>query len=375
MNKNKTAKPIKVCFIAPKAYPLFNPEVASIFGGAEVDLYLLSTELAQNPLFQASFIVADYDQPACVDINNVTIYKSLNFKQNALIGAWKIWQAMRQADADIYFLEAASTGMALAAVFCKFFKRKFVYRTASALECDGTWFRIKSLAGRLMRWGMLRADIVIVQNANDQKNLERTTGRQGLLIPNAQNLNIIRPTKKDVIIWVGRSDTIKGPYRFLKLATEVPEEKFLMVCPQATGDNHYDQLVQQAASIPNLEFVTRVPFDKIDESVSRARVLVNTSDSEGFPNVFIHACKAAVPILSLNVNPDGFLDRYQCGICSQGDPVKMPHDLKTLLDENHFQTYSRNARRYAEEHHDISRIILIYQDLFRKLYEPDQETY
>ncbi len=52
-------KPVKVCFVSPKAYPLFNPDCNGAFGGAEVDLCLLSTELAKDQNFHVAFITAD----------------------------------------------------------------------------------------------------------------------------------------------------------------------------------------------------------------------------------------------------------------------------------------------------------------------------
>ena len=85
---------IEICFIAPKAYPLFHPETSGVFGGAEVDLYILAVELAKDEKFKVSFVTADYGQNQHSIINNVQIIKSLNFKSNFLIGAARIWKAM-----------------------------------------------------------------------------------------------------------------------------------------------------------------------------------------------------------------------------------------------------------------------------------------
>lgn len=52
----KTTKKIRVCFVAPKTYPIFNPATGNYFGGAEVDLYYLATELAKDNNFEISFI-------------------------------------------------------------------------------------------------------------------------------------------------------------------------------------------------------------------------------------------------------------------------------------------------------------------------------
>ncbi len=72
---------------------------------------------------------------------------------------------------------------------------------------------------------------------------------------------------------------------------------------------------------------------------------------------------AGTPILSLGVNPDGFLDKYNCGICA-GSVEKMNEGLNTLLEN--FETYSESAREYAVNRHDISKIIDEYKEIFRQ---------
>ena len=49
--------PLRVCFVNFFAYPLFNPAAGTSFGGAELQLYTLATELARDPGFAVSFLV------------------------------------------------------------------------------------------------------------------------------------------------------------------------------------------------------------------------------------------------------------------------------------------------------------------------------
>ena len=72
-----TNKSISVCFTIYRAYPIFNSDVKAVFGGGEVDLYLLATELAKDERFKVSFVVGDYGQPETEVIEGVTLYKSL----------------------------------------------------------------------------------------------------------------------------------------------------------------------------------------------------------------------------------------------------------------------------------------------------------
>ncbi|HUT31516.1 MAG TPA: glycosyltransferase family 4 protein [Sedimentisphaerales bacterium] len=361
---NRDVRPIGVCFIAPKAYPLFNRDVEEVFGGAEVDLYLLAHELAKDGNFKVSFITADYGQEDTAVIGGVTVIKSLDFKKNPLSGAIRIWQAMRKANADVYMLKTASPGVPLVAIFCSMRGRAFVYRTAHEYECDGTYLRQHAVLGRIFKLSLKSARLVFTQNETDRQNLKRTAGVDSIVIPNGHPLEQTLPKQRDMILWVGRTTPFKRAELFIELAKQMPAEQFTMICQRADGDQRYEHFVARAESVENLEFIPRVAFAEIDGYFRRAKLLVNTSESEGFSNTFIQACQCSSPILSLRVNPDSFLTTYKCGLCADDDWNKFVEHLKTLLDPDKAAEYGQNARKYAEEKHDIKKIAKIYTRLF-----------
>ena len=367
MSSPDTARVTRVCFIAPKAYPLFNPDVKKVFGGAEVDLYFLATELAKDENFDVSFITADYGQDDFENIENVRIIKSLNFNKNALTGAKRVWQAMHAADSHIYFQEAVSWGTFLVALFCSSHKRTFVYRTANQGESDGTFLRGQPLLKKAFSWSLHKAGTVIVQNEIDKENMHNSIGIDSTVIPNGQPLIESGQSKRDTILWVGRSTHLKRPELFVKIAENFPDEKFTMICQEATGDENYKALLAQAQEVENLKFIKAVPFAKVSSYFQQAKVFVNTSDSEGFPNTFIQACNCATPILSLNVNPDDFINRHNCGISCNGDWKQMVDSLRDMLQENRYIELGENGKNYAEERHDLAKIIKQYKELFREL--------
>jgi glycosyltransferase involved in cell wall biosynthesis len=363
----ETIKKIKVCFVAPKAYPIFNPAIGDYFGGAEVDLYYLATELARDGNFEISFIVADYGQKDVEVIDNVTVLKSLNFSSNMLSGLVRTWNALKKADADIYFLKCASPGVPVVTAFCRIHHRIFLYRLASVLESDGTYIKQHPVLGRFFAVSLRRAAMVFAQNSIDKENLAKTLALSSCMIPNGHPLPVMRQQPKDMILWVGRDDPVKKPERFLDLARAFPNERFTMVCQTLNNDTHYKNLVEQAGKIANLEFTRHVPFNRIDDYFQRAKVLVNTSDSEGFPNTFIQACKSASAILSFNVNPDDFLDTYNCGLCCNGDAARLTSNLRFMLKNNRYIELGSNARKYVEQNHDITRIAGEYKSIFSRL--------
>jgi glycosyltransferase involved in cell wall biosynthesis len=358
---------ISVCFVCPKAYSLFNPACQATFGGAEVDLYLLGTELAKDPVFRVNFITADYGQAHEEIINGITVLKSLTFHENSLSGAWKIWRAMKKANADIYFFETASAGVPLAAMFCRWNKKRLVYRTASMLECNGQWVRDKKILGKAFAWGLRKAGAVITQNTKDQKNLLDTLNVSSVVISNGLPIPPADSTKKEYILWVGRSEAVKGPRRFIELARQFPNDNFTMICSPATGDSDYENLKKEAIAVHNLTFSGKVPFQETNKYFQKAKVFVNTSDSEGFPNTFVQAAAAGTAILSYAVNPDEFLTHYSCGLSCSADMEKLKAGLAFLLENSRYLEIGQNGRRYAEQTHDITKIIERYKQLFREV--------
>ncbi len=65
--------PLRVCFVAPGAYPLFDPAVQHPIGGMETRSVLFARELAKRPGFDVHFLVTDFGQPAMQRLDGVTV--------------------------------------------------------------------------------------------------------------------------------------------------------------------------------------------------------------------------------------------------------------------------------------------------------------
>lgn len=366
------AGPIRVCFVAPKAYPLLNRSVEGVFGGAEVDQYHIGTALVQAGGFSVSFIVGDYGQPAEEQVGSIRLLRGPDLSGNAVWDAARLWRAMGRADAHMYVIKTASPGVPLAAAFCRRHRRALVYRTAHRDECDGTYRRAHPVWGRAFAWGLRRAAAVLAQNEDDAQLLRQTVGVTAQMIRNAHPLGPLEPqAPRDIILWAGRSAGFKRPRRFLDLARRFPDERFVMICQRATGDARYDALQAHAEAVGNVQFIPRVPFHEMEAYFRRARVFVNTSDAEGFPNTFVQAAAAGVPIVSYAVNPDNVLTAFSCGIDCGGHFDRMVQGLRFLLDQDRYVEIGLNARRYAEEHHDMAKVVEQYKALFRGLVGKD----
>ncbi|MEJ2646836.1 MAG: glycosyltransferase family 4 protein [Sedimentisphaerales bacterium] len=356
---------INICFISLGGYLAFSRREEGVQGGSEVDIYMLSTELAKDKRFKVSLITGDFGQNKVESFENVTIYKTARLS-SPLKATVSIWRVMKEVNADIYFKKGASFVTALAALFCRVKGKFFMLRTAQDIECNGVYIREKWLRGKAFKWTLKQAKHVFVQNNSNKSHLKETTGISATVIPNGHRMISQTERQRDFILWVGRSTRVKRPELFVRLASENPSEQFVMICQQAGDDNDaaYRNLVEQAKLAANLKFIERVPFLEIMGFFQRAKVFVNTSDTEGFPNVFIQSCLSGTPILSLNVNPDDFLNKYECGLCAKGDWEIFREMLSELLRPDTMKLYGENGREYAVKNHDIQNIIEKYKTIF-----------
>jgi glycosyltransferase involved in cell wall biosynthesis len=365
-------RPIKICFISLNAYPLFEKSQVGVQGGAEVDTYMIATELAGDNGFDVHFITGDFGQPDRVNFENVKIYKTVNLI-SPLRSVLSIWRALKKTNCDIYFKKGASLVTTFVALYCRIYHKPFILRTSHQSECDGSYICSQFLKGRAFKWVLKTAKQVIVQNAQDCESLFRTTGIRSIAIPNGHRITNSFAGGREWILWVGRSIAFKKPELFVKLAQEFPLEQFVMICQWAKGDQNFNKsfeqnkLMGQTQKVPNLKLIDHVPFHQIDTYFRQAKLFVNTSDTEGFPNTFIQACKCKTPILSFNVNPDNFLAQYKCGMCANGDWQSFKDMLKQLLDPVTALEYGTSGYQYVREKHDITKIVEQYKGLFRNL--------
>ena len=364
-------KPVKICFVSLYAYHLFNPACKSQFGGAEIQLYYLATGLARDPNFNISFVVGDFGQPDIEIRDGVRIYKCFNLAGGQrYVRAIRLIKLLMGIDADIYVRRAASPITGMLALFGRFAHKKFVYMIAHDADVEK-----KPQYGKSWLWwaiftaGLRCADLVVSQHQNQKEILKERYKKDSIVRRSAHLIpENIPVSDKEYILWVARCEGWKQPEVFIEIAKHFPGTKFVMICAESTNKMYFKKIRTEALKLPDMEFVEYVPFGEIDNYFLGARVFINTSAMEGFPNTLIQAAKNKALILSLSVNPDDILDKYTMGICAKGSFEKLKHDLEMVLrDKRLWQKLTDNAYGYAKENHDIMKIIEEDKKIFMNL--------
>ena len=128
-----------------------------------------------------------------------------------------------------------------------------------------------------------------------------------------------------------------------------------MVCPREDVAL-WNSVSARAAEIPNIEFIERVPYHEIQRVYDEAKVFVNTSEWEGWPNSFIQSGLGRTAILSLAVNPDRLFQTYALGRFCSGDVESMAEEAGTMLaDPGALENMQRESARFVAELHDNKR--------------------
>jgi glycosyltransferase involved in cell wall biosynthesis len=314
-------------------------------------------------------VTSDFGQPERQVVEGVILYKFMSPLRGiryfrTLHEYLRLWKLMKAIDADIYIQRAAGMITGMVSLFCQLNGKKFIYMAAH----DNDVMRDKrpswmpgGLIGALIwlsyKYGLRSASATIVQHQQQRNDLWKYYRKKAIIRPSAHRMpNEHGFPDKYIILWVARCEEWKQPELFLKLASAFTEEEFCMVCPKSLDKDYFDRL--KAAATKNITFIDYVPFEKIDEYFLKAKIFVNTSKVEGFPNTFIQAAKSKTPILSFNVDPDDILGKYRIGKCAKGDYQLLVKSLDMLLhDEVVLRAMSDNAYAFAKEKYDIKKII------------------
>jgi glycosyltransferase involved in cell wall biosynthesis len=364
---------MKICFLGYENLPVLAAEFNRHgIGGEQVQHTLLAKALARRG-HEVSMVVYDYGQADRACWHGVTTYKA--YREQAGIPLLRyihprwtgLWSALRRADADLYYTSCAGMHLGLLALFCKRAGRAFVFRVAHDTDCEPDKLLIRYWRDRkLYEYGLRHADGILVQSRRQQCAM---LDNYGLHSEVAEML--VDPPEQEVgrdidVLWVNNLRQFKRPDLFLALARKLPGLKLHMVGgPQPQSGELYRLIRQEAAALPNLVFHGRIPYHDVGTKYGRARLFVNTSDTEGFPNSYLQAWVRGTPVVAF-FDPDAVIRREQLGM-AVSSLEQMANAITGLLnDPGAWLTTSKRCKTYMTYAYGEDRILAPYLELFHR---------
>ena len=118
---------------------------------------------------------------------------------------------------------------------------------------------------------------------------------------------------------------------------------------------------------PRFEALGGLSMEETLKWFEKAKVLVVTSDGEGFSNVFIQAWAYRVQILSLSVDPDDLLRDKGMGCLFHGDYEMLKGQLRQVIDAGTDSVMLERAFSIANDEFDLKSNVQRFKHLVAEL--------
>jgi glycosyltransferase involved in cell wall biosynthesis len=372
---------MKICFLGLDSLPVLAPEYREHYvGGESVQQTLLARALTVRG-HEVSMVTADYGQVDGDVWDGIRVYKAYRPEAGVPVlrfvhPRWSgLWSALARADAQLYYTSCAGMQVAPLALFCARRGRRFIFRSASDSDCDPSKLLIRYARDRwLYAYGLHRADAILVQSAAQAASLAHHFG-----LPSRVAGMLVEPPcavrERDIdVLWVANIRRLKRPNRLLALAAQLPEATIHMVGGPLPGEEAlYEEVRREASLRLNVTFHGRRSYHDVNALFARARLLVNTSEVEGFPNTYLQAWIHGVPVISY-LDPDGVIGRNGLGAKVES-PLQMRQEVLRLLgDRSALAAAGARCRAFMEREFAEDRILAPYLATFEEVIRNRRRT-
>lgn len=337
-------KPRIIIFIRSTVIANLMDEVPHV-GGIAVQLYFWSQVFAQNGWTVYSLSRDEVREREGVKFLKYNTWGRFEMLHEWFHTAWVYWHYKP----DLVMERGAGRTLYSTAKLAKFFRIKTVLFGASDVNFEpgkelisgGLWNR------RYYQKGILLVNHIVVQNEHQKETLMANYGRDSLILPNIWGkVQTSGKAIKSDVVWVANLRPLKRPEWILKAAESLPEVHFTMVGDSGSSDrSYYEKIKEISSNYENVTFLGGRPFLKTCDIVSQSKILVCTSEFEGFPNTFLQAWSYGLPVVS-TVDPSGIIANN-----GLGEVIKCKEDLvfalkRLLEDKVRYEEMSGNVKRY-----------------------------
>lgn len=340
-------------------------------GGGELQIALLAKALAQKG---HDVVIVDPDASESFEtdegirlINVPDWNKGLRGVRLFKYRIPSLKKILTEQKADYYYVRMRSYMHLVPYLVSKKLKSKFIVAIACDLDILSFWKKFKyeyepkfnlfqflmlSVPNDLVFNHLLRkADYITIQHTGQMIRGD-TAKSKTLVYPNIFNLDGLPPVGSlpdEYFAYVGNLTVLKGSANLLELVKKLDKTNKIVIVGKPK-DRQSEKVYEELAKFSNVILKGSVGHRQAIEIIANAKALINTSNYEGFPNIFLEAWATGVPVISLKVNPGNVIKRHGLGIYCAADLEKM----KTSIESNATSSLDRGKMRsYVTEHHNF----------------------
>lgn len=313
------AQAFDVVFFAPWIGPLLVAHPTRSSGGAETQLLMLARGIAGRGL-RVAVVSFEIDRPSPDTVDGVSVLtvptpRARVVPLRKLLRGLRVCMLLARVRTRVVVQRISGPETGLVALIARLRGQHFVFSSANVYDFDYGRVNRDPLSRRIYELGVRLAHTVVVQTPEQAELCRRRFGRDPVAISSVAEPAEPRRGRPDAFLWISRLDGYKRPEAYLELARALPEARFRMVAmPMGDeGPERFDALRRSADGIGNLELLGPRPRAELSRLIERSVAVVNTSDFEGMPNVFLEGWARGVPALALTHDPDGVIVREGLG--------------------------------------------------------------
>ena len=328
---------MKILFLSSHAHYALDPEATRVSGGAELQVALLARELAQRG-HEVVIVGGDTGQEDDKILDGVMTSKGGKFHTGGLLDTAlalpRVIGLLVRYRPEYVAVLGWTAWLYILAWLRPLLGFKLIFICGLDTEIDGSFGRTHGWRGRLFEKGVKVADRRFAMSDYQAELFQR----QGLSHALYRSLVLPRKhprtaQKSEDLLWIGRCQNIKRPHLFLDLAERLPNAHSTMIC-SCEDMPLWEAIAARAKTLKNVTFLEKVSYHSIQEYYDRAKLLVSTSEAEGVPNVMIQAAQGGAGIISLEMDPDGMIARFEAGFCAYGNFETLVIKLQRLLSDS-----------------------------------------
>jgi glycosyltransferase involved in cell wall biosynthesis len=222
----------------------------------------------------------------------------------------------------------------------------------------------------IYEWGLRHVDAILAQTAYQQDLLRKHYGIESGVarMPVTGATRTLPFDARDVgVLWVNNFRPFKRPDRYVELARALPGLELHMVGGAVERFQAYHaEIAPSLAATPNLRYHGAVPYHAVNDYYERARVFVNTSDTEGFPNSFLQAWARGTPVVSY-FDPDGLIAREGLGVAARSAGEMRESVASLAADAGRWAEVSARCLAYMRRAYNADEVLAPYAATFERL--------
>lgn len=169
--------------------------------------------------------------------------------------------------------------------------------------------------------------------------------------------------KKNMIIFLGRLESVKRGWLFCEIAKLLPQFEFYVLGQTFREEGKNSEIFNQYKKIRNLHFAGHVDGEQKTQYLKDAKILVNTSIHEALPISFLEALSYGTLIVS-NRNPDDLTSKFGMHVGEVlgdgfGKVDLFVQAIEKIMNYNdkHYKQLSIEAVEYIRKYHNVDSFV------------------